>query len=430
VTYSGAQSAGNFNVLKVSWADPSASVVSVVDSNGNTYVSAVGPTETGGSSQSLYYAKNVVAAAAGSNTVTVTFSTPLWYPDLIVAEYAGIDTANPLDLAQAGTGFGTTADSGAMTTTHANDLLVAAGTSNTELTAAGAGFTARAISDGGALLEDRIVTSAGAYTATASNSADSSWVLQFAAFKAASSSGDTQAPIAPTGLTATTASSTQIDLSWTASTDNIGVTGYRIERCAGASCSTFAQISTPTTTTYSDTSLTASTSYSYRVRATDAANNLSSYSSTSSAITQASSDTQAPTTPSGLTATAAASTQINLSWSASTDNVGVTAYLLERCQGSGCSNFTQIASTSSTTYSDTGLALATNYSYRVRATDAANNVSSYSSTANAATHYAGPTTYTYTYDNLGRISHVAGSDGSSIDYQYDANGNVTTINRQ
>jgi len=98
---------------------------------------------------------------------------------------------------------------------------------------------------------------------------------------------DTTPPSAPTGLTATAASSTQINLAWTASTDNVGVTGYKVERCSGASCSSFAQIATPTTTTFNDTSLTASTSYSYRVRAIDAASNLSIFSSTATASTQA-----------------------------------------------------------------------------------------------------------------------------------------------
>lgn len=71
-----------------------------------------------------------------------------------------------------------------------------------------------------------------------------------------------------------------------ASTDNVGVTGYKVERCQSAGCSNFAQIATPTTTTYNDTGLTPSTSYSYRVRATDAAGNLSNYSGTMSATTR------------------------------------------------------------------------------------------------------------------------------------------------
>src|SRR2546425_5633721 len=101
--------------------------------------------------------------------------------------------------------------------------------------------------------------------------------------------------------------------------------------------------------------LAASTSYSYRVRATDAANNLSAYSSTASASTSAPPDTTPPTAPANLTATAASASQINLAWTASTDNVGVTGYLVERCQGAACSNFAQIAPPAITTFSDMGL---------------------------------------------------------------------------
>ncbi len=97
---------------------------------------------------------------------------------------------------------------------------------------------------------------------------------------------DTTPPTAPTGLTATSTSSSQISLSWTASTDNVGVAGYRVERCQGASCTTFAQIATPTGTTFNDSGLTASTTYGYRVRAADAAGNLSGYSNIASATTQ------------------------------------------------------------------------------------------------------------------------------------------------
>jgi hypothetical protein len=92
-------------------------------------------------------------------------------------------------------------------------------------------------------------------------------------------------PTAPASLTATAVNSSQINLSWTASTDNVGITGYLVERCSGAGCTGFAQIGTPTSTTFSDTGLTASTSYSYRVRAMDAAGNLSAYSPTATATT-------------------------------------------------------------------------------------------------------------------------------------------------
>ncbi len=165
---------------------------------------------------------------------------------------------------------------------------------------------------------------------------------------------DTTPPSAPGTLTASAVSSSQINLSWGAATDNVGVTGYRVERCAGAGCTSFAQIATPTGTTYSDTGLTASTTYSYRVRATDAAGNLGAFSNTGSATTLAAADTTPPSAPGTLTASAASSSQINLSWGAATDNVGVTGYRVERCAGAGCTSFAQIATPTGTTYSDTG----------------------------------------------------------------------------
>ena len=185
---------------------------------------------------------------------------------------------------------------------------------------------------------------------------------------------DTQAPSAPTGLTATAAGSTQINVSWTSATDNVGVTGYRIERCQGSGCTTFAQVGTSTGTTYPDAGRTASTTYRYRVRANDAAGNLGSYSSIASATTAAAVDGLAPSAPTGLSATAVGSTQVSVSWTAATDNVGVTGYQVERCQGAQCGSFAQVATPSGTTFSDTGRTASTSYSYRVRATDAAGNL--------------------------------------------------------
>lgn len=96
---------------------------------------------------------------------------------------------------------------------------------------------------------------------------------------------DTAAPSAPTNLKSTAAASSQIDLSWTASTDNVGVTGYRVERCQGSSCTNFTQIATLTTGSYSDIGLASNTTYGYRVRAYDAAGNLSGYSNPVSVTT-------------------------------------------------------------------------------------------------------------------------------------------------
>src|SRR4029079_12752130 len=135
---------------------------------------------------------------------------------------------------------------------------------------------------------------------------------------------------APAGLTATPVSAAQINLAWTAATDDVGVAGYVIERCSGTACTDFAQIGAPTTTSFTDGGLTASTTFSYRVKATDAAGNQSPYSNTASATTSAGGDTQPPTAPTTLTATAVAAAQINLAWVAATDDVGVASYAIER----------------------------------------------------------------------------------------------------
>ena len=200
---------------------------------------------------------------------------------------------------------------------------------------------------------------------------------------------DTTPPTAPANLMATATLATSINLTWTASTDNVGVAQYKVERCQGAACANFAQIATPAASTFNDTGLTASTAYSYRVRAADAAGNNSAYSNVFSATTATSTDTTPPSAPTNLTATAASSSQINLAWTASTDNVGVTGYKVERCSGSSCANFVQIAAPTGTTFNDTGLTASTSYSYRVRANDAAGNNSSYSNTATTSTSAAG-----------------------------------------
>ena len=235
------------------------------------------------------------------------------------------------------------------------------------------------------------------------------------------STADTQAPSAPATLSATAFSSGRVDLSWAAATDNVAVTGYRIERCQGVGCSIFSQIAAPTGTgtTYSDTSALPSTTYTYRVRATDAGGNLGGYSPTATAATPG--DTQAPGAPTTLSATTIIAQRIDLSWAGSTDNVGVTGYLIERCQGVGCGIFSQIAAPTGTgtTYSDTTVVAGTSYSYRVRATDAAGNFGGYSPTATAVTPGASMPTPVAAY-SFDEPSGTTAFDGSG-------NGNNGTI---
>jgi hypothetical protein len=95
------------------------------------------------------------------------------------------------------------------------------------------------------------------------------------------------------------------------------------------------------------------------------------------------SDTTAPSVPANLTATVISSSQINLSWSASTDNVGVTDYNVYRSTDGA--TFSLLANVTGTSFSSTGLAASTKYYYRVTALDAANNESAASTTVSATT---------------------------------------------
>src|SRR5205823_2547863 len=182
---------------------------------------------------------------------------------------------------------------------------------------------------------------------------------------------------APSNLTAAAASSSQINLSWTASSG--AVTSYLVERCQEPGCSNFAQVGTSTSAAFMDTGLFASKSYSYRVRASGPGG-LSAYSNTRSEERRAGKAPTAPsnpTAPDTRTATDASSSEFNPSRTASSG--AVTSYLVERCQEPGCSNFAQVGTSTSASYSDTGLFASKSYSYRVRASGPG-GLSAYSNT--------------------------------------------------
>ena len=119
-------------------------------------------------------------------------------------------------------------------------------------------------------------------------------------------------PTAPANLAAVAVSSTAIRLTWTDSIDNVAVTGYLVERCAGGGCSGFAQIGTSRTSPFDDSGLGESSTSSYRVRAVDTDGNLSAYSGVASATTLTVGDAQPPSPPSDLIATTIASDRIDL----------------------------------------------------------------------------------------------------------------------
>lgn len=190
---------------------------------------------------------------------------------------------------------------------------------------------------------------------------------------------DTTAPSAPGSVTATASSSSQVQLSWGASTDNVAVTGYKIYR--GGSV-----IKTVTTTSYTDATVTANTDYAYQVSAIDAAGNESTKTTATPnpVHTPAAADTTAPSAPTSLHTTLVSNTAASLAWTASTDNVGVVGYHIYR-------NGSLVGDSNSTSYADSGLNAATTYSYTVKAYDAGANVSAASSALSVTTTAANST---------------------------------------
>ncbi|WP_067181853.1 fibronectin type III domain-containing protein [Microtetraspora niveoalba] len=164
--------------------------------------------------------------------------------------------------------------------------------------------------------------------------------------------GDPTPPTVPGNLRSTGSTTSSISLAWNASTDNVGVTGYQIYR--GGSL-----VTTVTGTTYTDGGLAAGTSYSYTVRATDAAGNLSDPSNTLTASTQAGNG--APGVPGTPTVTGSTNSSISLSWSASSGTV--TGY---RVYEGG----TQVAQVTGTTATVSNLGACSSHTYTVKAYNA------------------------------------------------------------
>lgn len=184
---------------------------------------------------------------------------------------------------------------------------------------------------------------------------------------------DSEAPSSPTGLTAAEIRTTGIDISWNASTDNVGVKEYKVYVDGSLAA-------TVTGTNFSLSGLTAGTAYSIYVTAIDAAGNISE-ASTALKVTTATGavvDTEAPSTPSGLVASEISDSGILVSWDASTDNVAVSSYEI---YVDGVLN----GSSSDTRFIISGLTKLTAYSIQVLANDVAGNASALSSALKVTT---------------------------------------------
>ncbi len=181
--------AGNLIVAYVVWDNGGS--VSLTDSSGNAYESAIGPTQLGGTTTNaqIFFAKNV---AGGINTVTATFATAITTRGaLYVHEYAGMDRLAPLDTAVATSGSSLVMDSGFLTTGSGNELLFMGAVSDRSVKRAARGYKVRLRKLGGATA-DEIAVLPGSYDATATWTG-TTWTIQLVAFKPA---GSTHPPTA------------------------------------------------------------------------------------------------------------------------------------------------------------------------------------------------------------------------------------------
>ena len=168
---------GAGDLVVVGFDFPSVSFASIGDNQGNTFAQVGSEISTpGGAKTRLYYARNI---KGGSETVTVTMSGSASYIEIYALEYAGADTANPLEASAQGKGSSGSVTSGTATTTTANDLVLGFCIGDNSCTA-GSGFTARSTFHSN-LVEDRIAATAGSYAATGSSSGG--WAMIMAAFK-------------------------------------------------------------------------------------------------------------------------------------------------------------------------------------------------------------------------------------------------------
>lgn len=210
------------------------------------------------------------------------------------------------------------------------------------------------------------------------------------AFEYAAGGTDVDAPTQPgTPSINGAATVTTIPLTWTASTDSggSGLAGYHVYVDGVRRGTPY-----PTTNTYTVTGLAPSTSYAIYIRAYDNAGNVGVASATANLSTAA--DTTPPNAPTNVQVTAVSSSQLNLTWTAPSDDVGVSSYNVYRCTGT-CTPTDPaglVGSTSSTSFGNTGLLASTQYSYCIKALDAATNKSACSATQSGTTTSSGGST--------------------------------------
>jgi len=196
VTLGSSVASGSLIVVFVTAKTTTATATCAGSVNGS-YTSAVGPTTNaglggGGFTSWIFYFEN---SGAGSETATVTFSTTLPNRRMVALEYSGIATSGALDVVAAAIGNSASPNSGANTTTAANELIFGGGLTDSGNIGNGAGFTARASGDAYDEAEDKNGASAGSYSTTFTTTS-AQWIAQMATFKEPAAGGGLSIPVA------------------------------------------------------------------------------------------------------------------------------------------------------------------------------------------------------------------------------------------
>jgi chitodextrinase len=215
---------------------------------------------------------------------------------------------------------------------------------------------------------------------------------------------DTIPPSVPNAVTATAAKGNKVDLTWAASTDNVGVVGYIIDRDSY-------YVGLSTTPSYTDSALSSHTAYHYTVSAYDTAGNVSALSTPVSVTTLG---TEAPSVPTNLSVAGVTGTTVTLSWTGSTDPLGITGYTIYR-------NGWKVATSATTSYTEAGLSSGTTYHYSVAARDRAGNVSAGSTTVLATPRSIGSPSTLGSGQLLGAGRTILAPDGYKVVMQGDGN---------
>lgn len=297
-------------------------VFSFADNKGNIWIRDVGPLSIDDTTTIWH---SVPTSVGSGHTFSVAGPTGLQV--ILVAGFSGI-TAGTMERTanqqQSNLTSGAAISSTSTTTTLAADqVVIGCSQLNTNAsfawTATG-GATLAASNGAGNIgptgaLSYQIVSTPGTQAATFTATAAGSALTAVATYK--NGVQDTQPPTTPTGLNATTVSSSQINLAWVASTDNVGVCAYIVRRCAGAACAPSTIVGNPSSNSYTDLGLTAGTLYRYTVQADDCGAPPAGVSGQSSVAE----------------ATTLALTECNVAWTAPVGGTTPTSYELRRCDG-------------------------------------------------------------------------------------------------